>query len=67
MATMTTETPRIAYRPREAADALGVSERPIYRMVEAGRLRGTWLGERLRIPIAGLGERLSGSAEKGAA
>lgn len=35
---------RLAYRPQEAADVMGVSRQTIYRAMERGELRGRKLG-----------------------
>jgi excisionase family DNA binding protein len=45
---------RIAYRPIEAADALGVSRSRIYAAIAEGSIRTIVVGTRLRIPAAEL-------------
>jgi excisionase family DNA binding protein len=42
---MTTETePRLAYRPEEAARALGCSRATVFKLLSAGELRGWRIG-----------------------
>lgn len=45
---------RVAFRPIEAADALGVSRSVIYARIADGSIRSIVVGSRLRIPAAEL-------------
>lgn len=43
---------RLAYSPREAAEALGVVHGTIYALIRAGKLRAFKAGKRTLIPVA---------------
>jgi excisionase family DNA binding protein len=45
---------RVAYRPTEVADAIGVSRSRIYAWIADGSIRTTLVGSRIRIPAAEL-------------
>jgi excisionase family DNA binding protein len=45
---------RVAYRPNEVADALGVSRSRVYAWIADGSIRTTLVGSRIRIPAAEL-------------
>lgn len=46
---VTHDTGRIAYRPAEVADRLGVSRRKVYRLIESGELAAVTVGSRLMV------------------
>lgn len=46
--------PRTAYRIREAAASLGISDRQVRRLIESGQLAAKRLGGRVVIPAAAL-------------
>lgn len=52
--------PRLAYGVIEAAHALGMSERAIYKMMSSGKLRRVKVGSRTLIPAADLHAILEG-------
>lgn len=45
----------------EAAERLGVDVVDVYRMIDEGRLTGSWNGKRLVVPVAEV-EALTGSS-----
>jgi len=50
--TAKTSIERLAYSPREAAEALGVVHGTIYALIHAGKLRAFKAGKRTLIPVA---------------
>lgn len=54
--------PRLAYGIIEAAHALGMSERQIYKMMSSGQLRRVKVGTRTLIPVESLHALLEGGA-----
>lgn len=52
-------TDRLAYSVREAAEALGVSPRTIYRLISRGDLEARKIGERTVITTAALAALLT--------
>jgi len=50
---------RIAYRVREVAEALAVSERQVWRMIESGEIRSFKAGRCRRVPLSEI-QRLTG-------
>lgn len=46
---VTRDTNRIAYRPREVHELLGVSLRKVYRLIESGELAKVTVGSRIMI------------------
>jgi excisionase family DNA binding protein len=57
------EAPRLALRPREAAKALGVSERTLWTWTKEGRVPCVRLGSSVRYPVDALKRWLSEQAE----
>lgn len=53
---------RRAFRMREVADQLGVSEKTIYNWIDAGQLRAVKIGRLVRIPAEAVVELLEGDA-----
>lgn len=53
---------RVAYKPTEVAEALGVSRSRVYAWIAEGSIRTTHVGTRLRIPAT----ELARIAEEGA-
>lgn len=41
---------RIAYRPTEVADALGIGRTVVYRLIKEGRIRTLRVGTRIVVP-----------------
>lgn len=54
------DPPRLAYRPREAAKALGCSHQLVYDMLRDGRLRSIVVGRARLIPADSLAALLAG-------
>lgn len=63
---MRPSTDRLAYKPAEAAEIIGVSRQFIYTLIQRGQLRTVSLGKRRLIPRSALLELL-GETEAGAA
>ncbi len=64
---MIEQPPRLAYRPQEAANMLGVSRSTIYQMVAEGRLVSRKLGAATVIPYVELQRLLDGTSLSAAA
>ena len=58
-------TPRIALRPKEAAKALGIGERKLWAMTNAGELPHARIGRAVVYPVRELQEWLSDQTENG--
>lgn len=56
-------TERLAYSVREAARALSVSPRTIYRLIDRGELDSSTVGARRVIPVAALTALLGADKE----
>jgi excisionase family DNA binding protein len=59
------QTQRLAYSVREAAQSLGVSARTIVREIQRGRLSAIRVGRRVLIPAQSLAEFLNCRAPEG--
>lgn len=59
-------TPTLALRPREAARALGIGERKLWSMTNAGELPHARIGRAVVYPVRELQEWLSDRTGKGA-
>ena len=64
---------RLLLTPEEAADRLALSRTTIYELIRTGELRSVKIGRARRIPVAALGEYVTGlfdpdpDGERGAA
>lgn len=63
--TAATESPRLALRPREAAAALGISERLLWGLTARGEVPCVRLGRAVVYPVAQLRDWLAAQAEGG--
>lgn len=59
-------TPVLALRPKEAAKALGIGERKLWAMTNAGELPHARIGRAVVYPVRELQQWLSDQAAKGA-
>jgi excisionase family DNA binding protein len=59
-------TPALALRPKEAAKALGIGERKLWAMTNAGELPHAHIGRAVVYPVHELKRWLSEQASKGA-
>ena len=50
MQSHTRNSPPVSYRVNDAANALGISRRTIYRLIDGGKLRSTKIGRATLIP-----------------
>lgn len=53
---------RLAYKPAEAAEALGVSRQHLYNLINAGEIRTVTSGRRRLVPVSALLEYLERSS-----
>lgn len=61
---MTTDDTKINFNAREAANALGVSERTLWTETKAGRVPHTKLGKRTLYPVDALRRHMNDKAVK---
>lgn len=54
--------PRLALRPKDAAAALGISERTLARLKAAGKLQFARIGTAILYPVDGLSAFLAGKS-----
>jgi excisionase family DNA binding protein len=59
------QTQRLAYSVREAAESLGVSARTIVREIQRGRIRAIRIGRRVVVPAQSLAEFLNCEHNRG--
>ena len=60
------ETPCLAMRPREAASALGISERLLWEWTDRGQVPHIRMGKAILYPVESLRDWLKQQAQKGA-
>lgn len=56
---------RIALRPREAADQLGIGVRKLWELTQCGRIPHFRIGRAVRYPVAGLIEWANQQSQQG--
>ena len=60
----TATSERIALRPREAAEQLGIGERKLWELTQCGKIPHFRIGRAVRYPVAGLIEWANLQASK---